>query len=328
MIEAQHGLVIEADIDHVWNYVQDISKWAVLFPGCRDCEVIDEHNSNWTIKVGAGGMIKTVNVLVHVDNWDGPGRVDFSYKLASEPVVGSGSYVASRKSDLATQVDLQLRVEGSGQMAGMWEAMCKPLLPQMAEAFSGELKREIEALAPAAPAATSAAPPPRSGGIAAWLRNLWWALLGSPTEKTSRACGDLQREEQNKAVVLTFIEAMSSSDAALADTCVAADAFTVAKGYGKFAGVRPREVMVGTIDAFKELLPTGLNVTIKSVSADGNTVVVEFEGDARTRDGQAYQNQYCMVFMLADGKIKQVNEYFCNVHADAVLWPLVEQAQG
>ncbi len=95
MIEAQHGLVIEADIDHVWNYVQDISKWAVLFPGCRDCEVIDEHNSNWTIKVGAGGMIKTVNVLVHVDNWDGPGRVDFSYKLASEPVVGSGSYMAS-----------------------------------------------------------------------------------------------------------------------------------------------------------------------------------------------------------------------------------------
>ena len=136
---------------------------------------------------------------------------------------------------------------------------------------------------------------------------------------------DMARMEQNKSVVLTFIDAMSTSNAALADTCVAPDAFTVAKGYGKFAGVRTRETMIGTIDAFKELLPTGLKVEVKSVTADGNVVVVEFEGDATTREGKPYQNQYCMVFMLADGKIKQVNEYFCNVHADEVLWPLVEQ---
>ena len=164
--------------------------------------------------------------------------------------------------------------------------------------------------------------------IGRWLRNLWWALLGSPTEKLSRTEGDVHRMEQNKAVVLKFIEAMSSSDAAAADTCVAPDAFTVAKGYGKFAGVRSREVMVGTIDSFKQMLPSGLNVEVKSVTASGNTVVVEFEGDANTSEGRPYQNQYCMVFMLAGGKIKQVNEYFCNVHADEVLWPLVEAQAG
>ena len=133
MIEAEHTLVIDAAIDDVWDYVQDISKWANLFPGCRDCEIIDDDNSRWTLKVGAGGMVKTVNVLVHVDRWDGPGRVDFSYRLESEPVVGSGSYSASRKSDIESEVGLQVRVEGSGQMAAMWEAMCKPLLPQMAK---------------------------------------------------------------------------------------------------------------------------------------------------------------------------------------------------
>jgi ketosteroid isomerase-like protein len=30
-----------------------------------------------------------------------------------------------------------------------------------------------------------------------------------------------------------------------------------------------------------------------------------------------------MVFMLRDGRIRQVNEYFCTLLADKVLWPLV-----
>ncbi|WP_167855013.1 CoxG family protein [Mangrovimicrobium sediminis] len=175
MIEAQHGLVIEAGIDEVWDYVQDITKWANLFPGCHSCEVIDEHDSRWVIKVGAGGLVKTVNVLVHVDQWDGPGRVDFTYSLEAEPVVGGGSYTAARSGDGSTEVGLQVRVEGSGQMAPMWEAMCKPLLPQMAKTFSSRLKEEIEQVAVpvGAPAAVG-----ESRGFLGWLSRLWSRLLG------------------------------------------------------------------------------------------------------------------------------------------------------
>lgn len=131
--------------------------------------------------------------------------------------------------------------------------------------------------------------------------------------------------EQNKNIVLTFIKAMGSSDGATAATCLAKDAFTNAKGFGKFAGIRRYDTIVGTIDAFKELLPTGLSPVIETVTTEGDRVVVEFEGKATTCEGVAYNNQYCMVFTLQDGKIKQVNEYFCTVLADNVLWPLVEQ---
>ena len=130
--------------------------------------------------------------------------------------------------------------------------------------------------------------------------------------------------EDNKAVVRKFIEAMGTSDAATAATCLSHDAYTLAKGYGKFAGVREYDTIVGTIDAFKTLLPTGLCPEFKSFIAEGDRVVVEFEGNSTTCDGQPYNNQYCMVFTLADGKIKQVNEYFCTKLADDVLWPLVE----
>jgi uncharacterized protein len=138
--------------------------------------------------------------------------------------------------------------------------------------------------------------------------------------------------EQNKQVVLTFIDAMGKSDADTAATCLAPDAFTLAKGFGKFAGIRRFDTIVATIAAFKKLVPTGLSPTIHTVTAADDRVVVEFEGNATLANGESYNNQYCMVFTLRDGKIKQVNEYFCTLLADKMLWPLVagmtEQQEG
>ena len=137
--------------------------------------------------------------------------------------------------------------------------------------------------------------------------------------------------EENKKVALAFIKAMSSGDVAGTDACLARDAFTDAKGFGKFAGVRRYEQIVGTVDAFNHLFePGGLRPEIKTVTAEGDRVVVEFEGKAITKTGEEYFNQYCMVITLAGGKVKQVNEYFCTVLADRVLWPLAQGlgAQG
>lgn len=163
MIEAQHRETIGAPIDEVWDFVSDIRRWADLFPGCQSCEVLDAHRSRWVIKVGAGGMIKAVTVHVDVRQWSGPEQVLFDYRLESESVTGSGFYNASTAGGGNTEVVLQLAVAGSGQMAPMWEAMCRPLLPQMARSFSGSLRQAIES------AAAGTAPAPRPG----LLRRLW-----------------------------------------------------------------------------------------------------------------------------------------------------------
>jgi carbon monoxide dehydrogenase subunit G len=144
VIATEQSVVIDATLESVWNYVQDIRKWAMLFPGCRECAVINTQDSRWVLKVGAGGLVRTVNVLVHVDRWDGPERVDFSYKLEGDPVEGGGSYVASQKTALQTEVTMTVRVAGSGPMAPLWEALSRPLLPQLAKRFAGQLKTEIE----------------------------------------------------------------------------------------------------------------------------------------------------------------------------------------
>ena len=131
--------------------------------------------------------------------------------------------------------------------------------------------------------------------------------------------------EPSKQVVLKFIKAMAEGDAAVAAGCITEDAFTLAKGFGKFAGVRQHDTILATIEAFRALVPDGMQPIIESITAEGDRVVVEFEGNATLCNGESYCNQYCMVFTLSDGRIKQVNEYFCTILADEVLFPLVSE---
>lgn len=181
MIETEQAVSIDAPIGSVWDYVKDIERWANLMPGLQECAVIDANDSRWTLKVGVGGLVRTVNVLVHVDEWDGPGRVTFSYKLAGDPVKGGGSYWAVPNGSGATDVTLQIRVEGTGPMAPMWEAMGRPLLPQFAKGFAGQLKGEIEKAvgAPVQTGTVEARKKSALATIAEKLRMAWHAMVGS-----------------------------------------------------------------------------------------------------------------------------------------------------
>lgn len=50
-------------------------------------------------------------------------------------------------------------------------------------------------------------------------------------------------------------------------------------------------------------------VTPHRFIADDEYVVVEFTGKAITRDGQPYNNTYCWVHRIEDGRIVEVTEY-------------------
>lgn len=129
--------------------------------------------------------------------------------------------------------------------------------------------------------------------------------------------------EENKKVVVDFINAMGRGDAEAAAHCITESTFTLAKGFGKFAGVRTHDTILATIAAFKQLMPSGMSPIFKSIIAEGDRVAVEFEGNGKLVNGEDYCNEYCMVFTLSGGRIQQVNEYFCTLLADEKLWPLI-----
>lgn len=59
----------------------------------------------------------------------------------------------------------------------------------------------------------------------------------------------------------------------------------------------------------REVLDGTIRMNVKNVTAENDTVVVEAQGEARTRDGRGYKNTYCFVFTLANGKITESREY-------------------
>ncbi len=55
--------------------------------------------------------------------------------------------------------------------------------------------------------------------------------------------------------------------------------------------------------------------------ADGDVVVVEAKGDNVTKEGVRYDNDYCLVFRLADGRIKEIREYCDSALTEKALGP-------
>ena len=45
------------------------------------------------------------------------------------------------------------------------------------------------------------------------------------------------------------------------------------------------------------------------ILADGDFVIVQARGDNTLKDGRRYENDYCLVFRMKDGKIQEIEEY-------------------
>lgn len=170
MIETRQHVSVAAPLDATWSYARDVERWAEIMPGYQSCEIVDADKSLWVLKVGVGGLVRTVKVDVCVDEWDGPERVDFSFRLRGDPVEGSGRYRALADEDGSTHISLDVRVNGSGPMAPMWEAMGGPVLPKFTKGFAEELKARIEA----ASGGAKNAPAKGTGRVSPFARFLAW----------------------------------------------------------------------------------------------------------------------------------------------------------
>jgi carbon monoxide dehydrogenase subunit G len=169
VIDTEQSVSIGVPIGQVWDYANDIGRWANFMPGLVGFELQGPDDSRWTLKVGAGALVRTVKVVVHVERWAGPEQAIFSYRLEGDPVQGGGSYTARPLGPDRTEVALAIRVEGTGPMAPMWEALGKPLLPKFAAAFADQLKQAIEAAN--SPAGASQ---PIAEETSIWARLLAW----------------------------------------------------------------------------------------------------------------------------------------------------------
>jgi ketosteroid isomerase-like protein len=134
--------------------------------------------------------------------------------------------------------------------------------------------------------------------------------------------------ELNKKVAVDFIEAQNRGDSVAAATLFARDLEHRAMGFGRAAGTRNYEEMVAAVGYLRTIIPDGIQSDIKTITAEGDHVVVEWEGNSTLIDGQPYCNQYVFVFTVKGGKIKECHEYMCSKLTDEVLWPAIAKVSG
>jgi ketosteroid isomerase-like protein len=63
------------------------------------------------------------------------------------------------------------------------------------------------------------------------------------------------------------------------------------------------------LSSMSEHLASELKVVLHDVIADGDKVAVQFESHATGKNGSAYDQTYCWVLRMTDGKVREVTAY-------------------
>ena len=117
--------------------------------------------------------------------------------------------------------------------------------------------------------------------------------------------------ESNKQLVRTAFEAMGRSDIGPLYALMTDDFAWVIEGQTRFSrrfeGKEKvkRQLLGPLFDAFA----TPYRFTIDEMIGEGDRVVVLGRGEVRTKAGLDYNNSYCFVLRLADGRLVELREY-------------------
>lgn len=85
---------------------------------------------------------------------------------------------------------------------------------------------------------------------------------------------------------------------------------------------RGKENVLRDLYGYVHSLMTERGKTIPTrILADEDWVVMEARGEFRTKQGERYENEYCLWYRLRDGKIVEVREYLDSELCERVLGP-------
>lgn len=126
---------------------------------------------------------------------------------------------------------------------------------------------------------------------------------------------------ENKRLIQAFFDAGNRGDMKGCLGQLAEDVKWTNIGSTRYSGsfVGKGDVVSRLLEPVFGQLKAGIMCTIDNVIAEGDFVVVQSRGRAETKHGRTYNNTYCHVFRVRDGKIAEVMEYLDTELASAVL---------
>lgn len=126
--------------------------------------------------------------------------------------------------------------------------------------------------------------------------------------------------EANKQLVANAWGAVSRGDVDAFLGALADDVTWTFFGTHRFAGTfrGKAELSAKLFAPLGEVLEGGIRIHIDALTAEGDRVVMEARGEAATKAGARYDNTYCVVVTVRDGRIVAVREYLDSELVTAV----------
>ncbi len=70
-----------------------------------------------------------------------------------------------------------------------------------------------------------------------------------------------------------------------------------------------QEFLEKAVRPLSERLAGNIKPTLRNIIAEGDWVVVQWEGEATSKSGRPYNNSYCWVMRVRDGKVQEGTAY-------------------
>jgi len=127
-------------------------------------------------------------------------------------------------------------------------------------------------------------------------------------------------EADNKTLVREAFEAMGRNDIRPLVDLMADDFAWVIEGQTRFSrrfegkDRVKRDLLAPLFDVFA----TPYRFAIDDIIAEGDKVVVRGRGEVKTKSGKDYNNSYCFVLRLADGRLVELREYLDTALVESV----------
>jgi ketosteroid isomerase-like protein len=118
---------------------------------------------------------------------------------------------------------------------------------------------------------------------------------------------DREQEVRNKETVQASFQAWRDGTGRIFDL-LAPDAKWTAVGKSPIEGTyhSRQEFLDQVINPFNARFSSRLIPTVRGIYADGDMVIVLFDGEGTARDGKPYRNTYSWFMRMRDGQIQEV----------------------
>jgi ketosteroid isomerase-like protein len=131
--------------------------------------------------------------------------------------------------------------------------------------------------------------------------------------------------DNKKLVQQVFADSANRSGTTFADNLAEDASWVVTGQYSWSHEFRGRDaIQTGLMGHFRSFFAERPRTLAFNFIADGDYVAVEARGDNVTKTGQRYDNHYCLVFRIENGKIRQIKEYCDSTLVERVLGPFPE----